>query len=116
MKIRAYGLQINSLIRSIFFLHCKAIQFSSAACFFSSFLCAVLQTVQTVRDGDLPEEGTPALHRLREGERSAVHAVLSHSGNTRQRERERERERKRERMIPPVRQVTADVSVQTHTC
>lgn len=45
------------------------------------FVCAVLQAVQTVRDGDLPEEGAPALHRLCEGERSVVPARMSHTGN-----------------------------------
>lgn len=49
------------------------------------FFCvrAVLQTVQTVRDGYLPEEGAPALHRLCEGERSAVSANLPHTGTER---------------------------------
>lgn len=46
----------------------------------ASFMCSVLQIVQTVRDGDLPEEGAPALHRLCEGERSAVPAHLPHAG------------------------------------
>lgn len=45
-------------------------------------MCAVLQTVQTVWDGDLLEEGAPALHRLCEGERSAVSAHVPHTGNT----------------------------------
>lgn len=69
---------------------------------------AVLQTVQTVRDGDLPEEGAPALHRLCEGERSAVSANLPHTGT------ERERHTPREKSVP-VCQVTASVYVQTHT-
>lgn len=41
---------------------------------------AVLQTVQTVRHGDLPEERASALHRFGEGARSAVPAVLSQTG------------------------------------
>ncbi len=43
---------------------------------------AVLQTVQTVRRGDLPEERASALHGFGEGERSAVPAVLSQTGQT----------------------------------
>lgn len=53
-------------------------------------MCAVFQIVQTVRDGDLPKEGAPALHGLCEGERSAVSAHLPHTGNKRHTQREKE--------------------------
>ena len=43
-------------------------------------VCPVLQAVQTVRHGDLPEEGAPALYRLCEGERSLLPAHLPHTG------------------------------------
>lgn len=56
------------------------------------FVCVVFQTVQTVRDGDLPKEGAPALHGLCEGERSALSAHLPHTGNERERERQGEGE------------------------
>lgn len=54
-------------------------------------VCAVLQAVQTVRDGDLPEEGATALHGIREGERGAVSAGVSHAGNQAERQRPRPR-------------------------
>lgn len=44
------------------------------------FLRSVFQTIQTVRDGNLPEERTSSLHGFCEGERSPVPAVFTTTG------------------------------------
>lgn len=79
-------------------------------------VCAVLQTVQAIRDGDLPEEGAATLHRLCEGERSAVSAHMSHTGNQQEKENERGRKRENDPFLLSARRSGHSVIVQTHTC